>query len=137
MFEPKAEHLDLLLKKGVYPYDYMDGWSKMDETVLPPQKDFYSRLSESDITACEYAHAQQVWQAFGCQTLGDYHDLYMLTDVLLLADVFESFRDLCCDEDIYNLDPAHYFTTPNFAWDCMLKKTRTKLELITADLDTL
>ena len=85
----KPEHLDLLLKKGVYPYDYMSDWSRFDETELPPQEAFYSKLSESDITAGEYAHAQQVWQAFGCQTLGDYHDLYMLTDVLLLADVFE------------------------------------------------
>ena len=125
----KPEHLDLLLKKGVYPYDYMSDWSRFDETELPPQEAFYSKLSESDITAGEYAHAQQVWQAFGCQTLGDYHDLYMLTDVLLLADVFESFRSLCLD--YYELDPAHYFTTPNFAWDAMLKLTKVKLELLT------
>ena len=72
-----------------------------------------------------------MWQSFDCQTLGDYHDLYMLTDVLLLADVFESFRDLCLDKKNYGLDPAHYFTTPNFAWDAMLKMTGKKLELLT------
>ena len=124
----KKQHLDLLLKKGVYPYDYMDGWAQMDETELPPQADFYSKLSESHISDEEYQHAQQVWSAFDCQTLGDYHDLYMLTDVLLLADVFESFRDLCLG--YYGLDPAHYFTTPNFAWDAMLKMTGKKLDLL-------
>ena len=117
--------MDLLLKKGVYPYDYMNDWSKMDETEMPSQEAFYSKLSESNISDEEYQHAQQVWNAFDCQTLGDYHDLYMLTDVLLLADVFESFRDLSLEA--YGLDPAHYFTTPNFAWDAMLKNTGIKL----------
>ena len=101
----------------------------MDETELPSKEDFYSKLSESHISDEEYQHAQQVWSAFDCQTFGDYHDLYMLTDVLLLADVFESFRDLCLD--YYGLDPAHYFTTPNFAWDAMLKMTGKKLDLLT------
>ena len=117
------------MKKGVYPYDYMDSWSRMEEQRLPPKSKFYSKLSESHITDDEYSHAKQVWSAFGCQTLGDYHDLYMLTDVLLLADVFESFRDICLE--YYELDPAHYYTTPNFAWDAMLKKTGKTLELLT------
>ena len=123
------QHMDLLLKKGVYPYDYMNDWSRMEEMELPRKSAFYSKLSESHISNDEYDHAQQVWSAFGCKTLGDYHDLYMLTDVLLLADVFESFRDLCLD--YYELDPAHYYTTPNFAWDAMLKKTGKTLELLT------
>ena len=125
----KPEHIDLLLKKGVYPYDHMDGWSRLDETKLPPQSAFYSKLSETDISDAEYQHAQRVWNAFDCKTLGDYHDLYMLTDVLLLADVFEAFRDLCLEA--YDLDPAHYYTAPNFAWDAMLRKTGKKLELLT------
>ena len=125
----KPEHIDLLLKKGVYPYDHMSDWSKMDETELPSKEAFYSKLSESNISDGEYEHALQVWQSFDCQTLGDYHDLYMLTDVLLLADVFEAFRDLSLTA--YGLDPAHYFTTPNFAWDAMLHKTGKKLELLT------
>ena len=125
----KPEHIDMLLKKGVYPYDYMDDWSRMDETELPPKEAFYSRLNESHISDEEYEHAKQVWNTFDCKHLGDYHDLYMLTDVLLLADVFESFRDLSLTA--YGLDPAHYFTTPNFAWDAMLHKTGVKLELLT------
>ena len=134
-FIHSAEHciqptnLDLLLKKGVYPYDYMNAWDRFDETKLPAKKEFYSKLSESHITDEQYQHAQRVWNTFRCRHLGDYHDLYMLTDVLLLADVFESFRDVCLN--YYELDPAHYFTLPNFAWDAMLKKTGVKLELIT------
>ena len=123
----KKQHMDLLLKIGVYPYDYMNDWSKMEETQLPRKSAFYSKLSESHINDAEYEHAQKVWSAFNCKTLGDYHDLYMLTDVLLLADVFESFRELCLPDDYmnmsedeqkeyYGLDPAHYYTTPNFAW---------------------
>ena len=123
------EHLDLMLKKGVYPYDYMNSWEKMEETQLPPKEAFFSKLSDSGIEDDKYAHAQEVWKTFGCQTLGDYHDLYMKSDVLLLADIFENFRDVCME--YYDLDPAHYFTTPNFAWDAMLKKTKVKLQLLT------
>lgn len=126
---PKPQHLDLLLKKGVYPYDYMDDWSRFDEEVLPPKHKFFSKLSDCDIGVDEYKHGKRVWKAFDCRTLGDYHDLYVQSDVLLLADVFESHRDLCLE--YYDLDPAHYFTTPNFAWDAMLKKTGVKLELLT------
>ena len=126
---PHPQHLDMLLRKGVYPYDYMDDWARMAETALPPQAAFFNKLSDSDVSDDDYKHAQQVWNAFNCKTLGDYHDLYMLTDVLLLADVFESFR--CTAIDYYELDPALYFTTPNFAWDAMLKKTGVTLELIT------
>ena len=125
----KPEHLEMLLRKGVYPYDYMSDWNRMDETRLPPKSKFYSKLTESHISTEEYQHAQAVWDAFDCEHLGDYHDLYMKTDVLLLADVFENFRTICLD--YYGLDPAHYFTTPNFAWDAMLKVTDVKLDLLT------
>ena len=126
---PKPEHLDMLLKKGVYPYDYMSRWSRFDEPELPAKAEFYSKLAESHITDEEYEHGQEVWKAFDCDNLGDYHDLYMQTDVLLLADVFEEFRSICLD--YYELDPAHYFTTPNLAWDALLKKTGVKLQLLT------
>ena len=126
------EHTELILQKGVYAYDYINSWDRLDEKQLPPQSEFYSKLSEQGITDDQYKHAQTVWDAFECKTLGDYHDLYMLTDVLLLADVFESFRNVC--DTAFELDPAHYFTTPNFAWDAMLKKTGVKLELLT-DID--
>ena len=84
------------------------------------------------ITDEEYAHAQEVWTTFGCQNLGDYHDLHVVTDVLLLADVFENFRKVC--QEKYGLDPAHYYSEPGLSWDALLKKTGVELELLT-DMD--
>ena len=93
---------------------------------------FYSSLSGKGITDEEYAHAKQVWETFGCQNLGDYHDLYVATDTLLLADVFENFRKVC--QERYGLDPAHYYSAPGLSWDALLKKTGAELELLT-DMD--
>ncbi|XP_050534994.1 uncharacterized protein LOC126902014 [Daktulosphaira vitifoliae] len=98
------------------------------ETELPPQDAFYSQLSESNIDDDDYRHATEVWNCFDCSTLGENSDLYLKIDVLLLADVFENFRDICIST--YNLDPAHYYTAPGFSFDCMLKYTRMKLELL-------
>ena len=98
----------LLLKKGIYPYKYMDSFERFGETKLPEKEKFYSSLSGKEITDEEYAHAKEVWATFGCQNLGDYHDLYMATDALLLADVYENFRKVCHDK--YRLDPAHYYS---------------------------
>ena len=120
---------DLLYKKGIYPYEYIDGWEKFQETRLPEKEKFYSSLTDSHITEEEYAHAQAVWEAFGCKTLGDYHDLYVKTDVALLADVFENFRNLCQEQ--YGLDPAYYYTSLGLSWDALLKKTGVELELLT------
>ena len=120
---------DLLYKKGIYPYEYMDSWDKFKETKLPPKESFYSKLNDEHITEDEYAHAKTVWETFKCKTLGDYHDLYVKTDVALLADVFENFRKLCLQQ--YGLDPAHYFTSPGLSWDALLKKTGVELELFT------
>ena len=92
----------LLLKKGIYPYEYMDSFERFDETQLPEKEEFYSSLSGKGITDEEYEHAQEVWAAFGCRTMGDYLDLYVKTDVLLLADVFENFRQVC--QEKYGLD---------------------------------
>ena len=122
----------LLLKKGIYPYEYMDSSERFDETELPEKEKFYSSLSGKGITDEEYAHAQEVWKKFGCRNLGDYHDLYVITDVLLLADVFENFRKICKDK--YGLDPAHYYSAPGLSWDALMKKTGVDLELLT-DLD--
>ena len=102
--------LDLLTDKGVYPYDYMDNPEKFMETELPPKSEFYSVLTESDISDKDYEQAQFIWKHFNIKTMGEYHDLYMLTDVLLLADVFENFRESVMLN--YELDPAHYFTLP-------------------------
>ena len=90
---------------------------------------FYSKLNDEYITDEEYEHAQTAWKAFGCKTLGNYHDLYVKTDVALLADVFENFRKLCQEQ--YGLDPAHYYTSPGLSWDALLKKTGVELELFT------
>ena len=124
----KGRFLDLLLRKGVYPYDYMGGYDKLFETKLPSVKDFYSKLNDEDISPENYTHAQSVWNHFGCKTMRDYHDLYLKSDILLLADVFESFRDLCLEN--YKLDPAYYFTAPGLFYDACLKKTSINLELI-------
>ena len=122
----------LLLKKGVYPYEYMDSFERFHEAQLPEKEKFYSSLSGKGITDEEYGHAKKVWGTFGCRNLGDYHDLYVATDTLLLADMFENFRKVCLEK--YGLDPAHYNSAPGLSWDALLKKTGVELELLT-DLD--
>ena len=120
---------DLLYKKGIYPYEYVDSFEKFTETSLPSKEEFYSSLNDQHISEEEYTHAKEVWKTFDCKTLGDYHDLYVKTDVALLADVFENFRKLCLKQ--YGLDPAHYFTSPGLSWDALLKMTGVNLELLT------
>ena len=99
----------------------MDSFERFDETQLSEKEEFYSSLSGKGITDEEHEHAQEVWAAFGCRTMGDYHDLYVTTDVMLLADVFENFRQVC--QEKYGLDPAHYDSAPGLSWDALLKKT--------------
>ncbi|KAE9530102.1 hypothetical protein AGLY_011564 [Aphis glycines] len=124
-----AKDLPLVTRKGVYPYEYTAGWNKLEQTHLPEKSDFYSTLTESYIQEEDYEHAKTVWSHFECKTLGEYSDLYLKIDVLLLADMFENFRDLCLTT--YCLDPSFYYTAPGFSFDCMLKYTRVKLELLT------
>jgi hypothetical protein len=119
------EGLHLLTEKGVYPYDYMDNWDRFNETELPPKEAFYSELSNEHISDADYERAQKVWKKFNLKNLGEYHDLYLKSDVLLLTDIFENFRTMCLE--YYNLDPAHYYTLPNYAWDAMLLKTNEEL----------
>ena len=123
--------LDLMAQKGVYPYDYMDSFDKFDEK-LPTKEDFYSILNNQHISDDEYKHAQNVWSTFSLKNMGEYHNLYLKSDILLLADVFENFRKTCLE--YYKLDPCHYFTSPGLSWDAMLKMTNIKLELMT-DVD--
>jgi len=123
------KELALLRRKGVYPYEYVDNIERFDETQLPPIEAFYSNLSREHISDEDYQHAQQIWSVLGCKTLGDYHDIYLRTDVLLLADVFETFRSTSMQH--YGLDPAHYFSAPGMSWDALLKKTKVQLELLT------
>ena len=109
----------LLLRKGVYPYEYMDNWERFNEELLPGKEYFYSELNKEDITKKEYEHTQKVWKEFNIKNLGEYHDLYVQSDTTLLADVFENFRDKCLE--IYELDPAHFFSAPGLAWQACLK----------------
>ena len=125
----KGRKLQLMKQKGVYPYDYMSNFDKFNETQLPSKDDFFSKMNNTHITDDEYKHAQNVWNKFHLKTMGDYHDLYLISDVLLLADVFENFRKTCLE--YYRLDPCHYFTSPGLSWDAMLKMTEVQLELIT------
>lgn len=124
----------LLERKGVFCYDYVDSWDKLNEESLPPKKAFYSQLTNEDISDDEYAFAQKIWSKFNINDLGEHSDLYLKTDVLLLADVFENFRKTC--KKIYELDPSNYYTAPGLSFDAMLRYTRVELELLT-DVDML
>ena len=119
----------LLLRKGVYPYEYMDTWERFNETSLPLKKIFYSELNLEDISDKDYLHAQKVWDVFEIRNLGEYHDLYVQSDTLLLADVYENFRNICLE--IYELDPVYFVSAPGLAWQACLRKTEVKLELLT------
>ena len=116
----------------MFPYSYLDSFQKFQETSLPPKEAFYNDLTGEDISDEDYNHTQQVWERFQCQTFQDYHNLYLLTDVLLLADLFENVRIICLET--YDLDPAHYYTAPGLAWDAALKYTDVKLDTLT-DID--
>ena len=118
----------LLLRKGVYPYEYMDSWERFNETSLPPKKDFYSELILEDINDKDCLHAQKVFNEY-CTDMGDYHDLYVEIDTFLLADVFEKLRGKCIE--IYGLDPSYLYSATVLAWQACLKKTDVKLELLT------
>ena len=126
----KGEQLELLKRKGVYSYDYVDNLDRLSETRNYLQRStFYSKLNDEHISDEDYEHAQKVWEAFDCKILKDYHDLYLESDVLLLADIFENFRDVCMTN--YELDPAWYYTAPGVAWDAALKMTKVELKVLT------
>lgn len=122
------EQFKLIQRKGVYPYDYIKSEQNLLETSLPPIDKFYNKLNETQISQDDYDFAQAVWTSFNVQNILEYTDVYLRTDVLLLADVFENFRKASLES--YGLDPAHYFTLPGYSWDAMLKITKVKIELI-------
>ena len=103
----------LLLRKCVYPYEYMDNWERFDETSLPNKESFYSSLNMENIDDIDYRHGNNVFKKFKLQNLGEYHDLYAQIDTLLLADVFENFTNMCIK--VYELDPAHFLSLPGLA----------------------
>ena len=100
----------LLIKKGISPYEYMTDWDKFKEMKLPPREAFYSKLKMTGVKDKDYERANRVWKEFGIKHLGEYHDLYLKMDVILLANVFEAFRKVCLKN--YGLDPAHFYTAP-------------------------
>ena len=125
---------ELFARKGIYPCDYMNGIEKFSEKKLPTKEEFYSKLNDCGISDDDHNHAKKVWKEFGVKNLGEYHDLYLKSDVLLLADVFEEFRNVCLEN--YSLDPAWYYTSPGLSWDAPLKHSGVRLELLT-DVDVL
>ena len=122
------QNTEILTRKGVYPYDYVSSLDKLSEVQLPPKEEFYSKLNDEHISEEDFYHAIRVWDTLNCKTIKDYHDLYLKSDVLLLADVFENFRKTCLKH--YSLDPAHYYTSPGLAWDACLKTTGQQLQLL-------
>ena len=107
---------------------------RFDETSLPDKEAFYSNLNMEDITDIDYRHGKKVFEYLINKNSGEYHDLYVQSDTLLLADVFENFRNMCIK--VYELDPAHFLTAPGLAWQACLEKIKVKLELLT-DVDML
>ena len=125
--EFSGKFLKLVKQKGVYPYEYMDSFEKFFEDKLPDKYDFFSSLRDKCISEKDYFKDIIVWNVFKMNTMGDYHDLYLKTDVLLLSDAFEKFIKTCLD--YYGLDPCHYFSSPGLSWDAMLKMTGIKLNI--------
>ena len=119
----------LLLRKAVYPYEYMDSWERFDETSLPNKENFYSCLNMEDITDIDYKRAKKVFREIKINNLGGYHDLYVKSDTLLLADILENFRNMCLET--HELDPAYFLSLPELAWQVCFKITGTELELLT------
>ena len=119
----------LLLQKGVYPFEYMNDWEKFNETPFPEKEDFYSQLNIGDITDTDYTHAKRVCWDFEIKILGQYHDLPVQSNMLMLADVFENFRNICLK--IYKLDPAKFLSAPGLIWQVALTKTKVKLDVWT------
>ena len=119
----------LLLKRGVYPYEYMDSMNKFKETELPSIDKFYCNVQKKPFSQKDYAHAKKVWNVFNMKTWGYYHNLYVQADTAQLSDVFESFRSTCLK--VYNLDQAYFFSTPSLVFQAMLKVTKAEIETFT------
>ncbi|XP_052857193.1 uncharacterized protein LOC128265313 [Drosophila gunungcola] len=124
----QGEKFNQMRQKGVFPYDFLDSFEKMEEKNLPPIEYFYNSLTDQPCSFEAYQFAQKVWSTFNCKSIRDYLKLYLESDVMILADVFENFRIICLQ--IYKLDPVNYVTAPSISWDAMLKFTRTELTLI-------
>ena len=126
------DKIDLLMRKGALPYEYIDEWSKFDDSSLPPIDKFHSSLTNSSISEEVYIRLQSIWKQFNCENLGAFQDIYLKVDVVLLAAIFERFRESCHKE--FSLDPAHYVSIPGLSWDSALRMTKASLDLLT-DID--
>ena len=104
LFFDNEKERELLTQKGVFPYYWFDSIEKLNMEKLPTKEEFYSKLNEKNISDEDYQHACKVWETFQMKTMREYHDLYLKTDAILLADVFENFRKVC--KEYYKLDPA-------------------------------
>ena len=116
------EFLKLVKQKGVCPYEYMDSVKKFFEDKLPDRSNYFSSLKDKCISKKDNLKANNIWHVFKMNTMGDHHNIYLTTDVLLLADVFEKLISTCFT--YYELDPFYYFSSPGLSWDAMLKMTR-------------
>ena len=126
------QNFELLLRKGVFCYEYLSDETKLDYPSLPPKQAFYNQLNQEPLSDDDYKHAQNVWETFKIQTFKEYMELYVKTDVLLLACVFENFREVAMRH--YKMDAAQFYGVPGFSWSAMLKYTGVTLDLIT-DID--
>ena len=122
--EFEGEYLKVVKKKGIYPYEYMNSFRKFDETNLPSKDKFFSSLKDESISKEDYERAENVWNIFDIKNFGEYHDLYLKTDVLLLCDVLDKFINTCLN--YYGLDPCHYFSSPRLAWDAKKDKSNIR-----------
>ncbi|MEI7504562.1 MAG: hypothetical protein WCJ61_14890 [Paludibacter sp.] len=122
----------LMTQKGIYPYDYITNFDKLKERRLPNIKNFYSKLNNKECSKEDYNNAVNVWCTFNCKTLLDYHNIYLVSDVLLLSDIIDNFRAVCYKN--YGLDCSYYYTAPGLSWDAMLKFTEIELEFIKSEM---
>ena len=120
--------ISISLRKGIYPYQYMDSWERFDENTIPPKEAFYSELNLENITDKDYEHVKKVWEAFEIKNFDEYHDLNDPCDTFLFADVFENFRNKRIE--IYGLDPSHFFVCARVSMASMFKKYKNKIRII-------
>ena len=126
------EDLALMTQKGFYPYEYMCSFDRFQKPQLLTKDTPYSSLTEEDISDIDYIHAQRVFNHSDMTDLGDYQNVYLLTNLLILADMSETFKDICFQH--YCLNPAHNYTSPGLSLQAAFKIKDVKLNLLT-DID--
>lgn len=126
---PDKNKFDLVTQKGFFPYDFVDDFNKLELTNLPSKNDFYPSFNDWNISDKDHSHARKVWETSNVKTLGGYSDIYLKTDILLLADIFENCRAKCLLT--YELDALHLCTSPSLSMQAMLKMTGVEIELLT------